>query len=47
MSEDKKTVKKTAKSQYKDVKKIGAIPSGYTEGDVLFMEDNKIFIAKK
>lgn len=47
MSKDKKTVKETAKQQHKDIKKIGTIPSGYTEGDVLFMEDNKIFIAKK
>lgn len=30
----------------KTVKKIGSIPLGYDEKDVLFMEDNKIFIAK-
>lgn len=35
MSYDKKTIKK-----------IGSIPLGYDENDVVFMEDNKIFIAK-
>jgi hypothetical protein len=28
------------------IKKIGSIPLGYNENDILFMEDNKIFIAK-
>ena len=38
---------KEKKTEYKDVKKIGSVPSGYSKGDVLFIKDNKIFIAKR
>ena len=40
---------KKASSVKKDssIKKIGSIPSGYNEKDIIFMEDNKIFIKKK
>lgn len=38
---------KEKKTGHKEIKKIGSIPSGYSEGDLLFMKDGKIFIAKK
>ncbi len=47
MSAKKKSSSKKEEPEYKDVKQIGSIPFGYGEGDILFMKDNKIFIAKK
>lgn len=29
------------------IKKIGSIPLGYNEDDIVFIKDNKIFIKKK
>jgi len=50
----KKTYKKTevahtvtSVKKDKTIKKIGSIPLGYSEKDIVFMEDNKIFIKKK
>ncbi len=40
--------KKSAPSKAKKkAQKIGSIPPGFNEKDILFMEDNKIFISKK
>ena len=42
-----RSVDKALKYDEKTVKKIGSVPMGYGENAVVFIEDGKIFIAKR
>ena len=42
----KSTYKSNKKFDKKSIKKIGSLPSGYDKNDVVYIKDNKIYIAK-